>query len=180
MDIAIGNQNKVKYMATQLLAKFEENAPPQSTGIKRQPTQERGVSHPSCCLPEQGRPAPIPQWKQQREKERSRTCPKKVITLTPPPTPPPCRARASQQVSSLHALLSCLCLPACLFRPFVPKVTLTSANEPYSASYIQLWPGWFNLVSHHHRNMTAPSQLKISAVFATDSRSRIPKGITFL
>ncbi|XP_008248361.1 F-actin-monooxygenase MICAL3 isoform X7 [Oryctolagus cuniculus] len=97
MDIAIGNQNKVKYMATQLLAKFEENAPPQSTGIKRQPTQERGVSHPSCCLPEQGRPAPIPQWKQQREKERSRTCPKKVITLTPPPTPPPCRARASQQ-----------------------------------------------------------------------------------
>ncbi|XP_062050449.1 F-actin-monooxygenase MICAL3 isoform X2 [Lepus europaeus] len=64
MDIAIGNQNKVKYMATQLLAKFEENAPPQSTGIKRQPTQERGVSHPSCCLPEQGRPAPIPQWKQ--------------------------------------------------------------------------------------------------------------------
>ncbi|XP_007935207.1 F-actin-monooxygenase MICAL3 [Orycteropus afer afer] len=36
MDIAVGNQNKVKYMATQLLAKFEENAPPQSTGIRRQ------------------------------------------------------------------------------------------------------------------------------------------------
>ncbi|KAM6216541.1 F-actin-monooxygenase MICAL3 isoform 4-T4 [Rhynchocyon petersi] len=36
MDIAAGNQNKVKYMATQLLAKFEENAPPQSTGIRRQ------------------------------------------------------------------------------------------------------------------------------------------------
>ena len=33
MDVALGNQNKVKYMATQLLAKFEENAPPQSVGV---------------------------------------------------------------------------------------------------------------------------------------------------
>ncbi|XP_044917061.1 F-actin-monooxygenase MICAL3 isoform X11 [Felis catus] len=97
MDVTLGNQNKVKYMATQLLAKFEENAPPQSTGMRRQPTQERGVSQPSCCLPEQGRPAPTPQWKQRREKECSRTCPKKVITLSPPPSPPPCRAPGSQQ-----------------------------------------------------------------------------------
>ncbi|XP_038963812.1 F-actin-monooxygenase MICAL3 isoform X13 [Rattus norvegicus] len=36
MDAAIGNQNKVKFMATQLLAKFEENAPAQSTGVRRQ------------------------------------------------------------------------------------------------------------------------------------------------
>lgn len=33
---AAGNHNKVKVMATQLLAKFEENAPAQSTGLKRQ------------------------------------------------------------------------------------------------------------------------------------------------
>ncbi|XP_047405468.1 F-actin-monooxygenase MICAL3 isoform X8 [Sciurus carolinensis] len=91
MDVAIGNQNKVKYMATQLLAKFEENAPAQTTGIRRQPTQERGVSQPTSCLPEQGLPAPIPQWKQRREKERSRTCPKKVITLSPPSTSPACQ-----------------------------------------------------------------------------------------
>ncbi|XP_013375592.1 PREDICTED: protein-methionine sulfoxide oxidase MICAL3 isoform X3 [Chinchilla lanigera] len=97
MDVAVGNQNKVKYMATQLLAKFEENAPAQSTGIRRQPTQERGVSQPSCRLPEQGRLAPVPQWKQRREKERSRTCPKKVITLSPLPTPLPNRARSGQQ-----------------------------------------------------------------------------------
>ncbi|XP_039725197.1 F-actin-monooxygenase MICAL3 isoform X5 [Pteropus medius] len=97
MDVALGNQNKVKYMATQLLAKFEENAPPQSTGLRRQPTQERGVSQPSCCLPEQDCPAPTPQWKQRREKERSRTCPKKVITLSPPPAPPPCRVPGGQQ-----------------------------------------------------------------------------------
>ncbi|KAF6339920.1 microtubule associated monooxygenase, calponin and LIM domain containing 3 [Rhinolophus ferrumequinum] len=36
MDAALGSQNKVKYMATQLLAKFEENAPPQSAGTRRQ------------------------------------------------------------------------------------------------------------------------------------------------
>ncbi|XP_055109657.1 F-actin-monooxygenase MICAL3 isoform X4 [Symphalangus syndactylus] len=64
MDVAVGNQNKVKYMATQLLAKFEENAPAQSIGIRRQLTQERGASQPSCCLPGQVRPAPTPQWKQ--------------------------------------------------------------------------------------------------------------------
>ncbi|XP_016795152.2 F-actin-monooxygenase MICAL3 isoform X10 [Pan troglodytes] len=97
MDVAVGNQNKVKYMATQLLAKFEENAPAQSIGIRRQLTQERGASQPSCCLPGQVRPAPTPRWKQQREKECSRTCPKKVITLSPPPTPPPCRAHGGQQ-----------------------------------------------------------------------------------
>nr|XP_055230856.1 F-actin-monooxygenase MICAL3 isoform X13 [Gorilla gorilla gorilla] len=97
MDVAVGNQNKVKYMATQLLAKFEENAPTQSIGIRRQLTQERGASQPSCCLPGQVRPAPTPRWKQQREKECSRTCPKKVITLSPPPTPPPCRAHGGQQ-----------------------------------------------------------------------------------
>lgn len=33
---AAANNNKVKSMATQLLAKFEENAPAQSTGLKRQ------------------------------------------------------------------------------------------------------------------------------------------------
>ncbi|KAK2918103.1 hypothetical protein Q8A73_004849 [Channa argus] len=37
MDSAAGgNHNKVKVMATQLLAKFEENAPAQPTGLKRQ------------------------------------------------------------------------------------------------------------------------------------------------
>ncbi|XP_071466372.1 F-actin-monooxygenase MICAL3 isoform X9 [Marmota flaviventris] len=69
MDVAVGNQNKVKYMATQLLAKFEENAPAQTTGIRRQ----------------------------RREKERSRTCPKKVITLSPPPTSPACQVHSDQQ-----------------------------------------------------------------------------------
>ncbi|XP_063479350.1 F-actin-monooxygenase MICAL3 isoform X10 [Symphalangus syndactylus] len=41
MDVAVGNQNKVKYMATQLLAKFEENAPAQSIGIRRQGSMKK-------------------------------------------------------------------------------------------------------------------------------------------
>ncbi|XP_062932610.1 F-actin-monooxygenase MICAL3 isoform X16 [Cynocephalus volans] len=41
MDAAAGNQNKVKYMATQLLAKFEESAPPLSTGIRRQGSMKK-------------------------------------------------------------------------------------------------------------------------------------------
>ena len=52
MDVALGNQNKVKYMATQLLAKFEENAPPQSVGVRRQvgPTYPPGPG----LAPEEG------------------------------------------------------------------------------------------------------------------------------
>ncbi|XP_061865795.1 F-actin-monooxygenase MICAL3 isoform X5 [Colius striatus] len=94
IDAAIGNQNKVKSMATQLLAKFEENAPVQSSSLRRQqpvlPYQERVHNQPSSRR-EQGRLAPIPQWKQMRNKERCRTCPKKVIMLsssTPPSSPP--------------------------------------------------------------------------------------------
>ncbi|NXN96608.1 MICA3 monooxygenase, partial [Rhinopomastus cyanomelas] len=67
IDAAIGNQNKVKSMATQLLAKFEENAPVPSSSLRRQqpvlPYQERIHSQPSSRR-EQGRLAPIPQWKQ--------------------------------------------------------------------------------------------------------------------
>ncbi|NWI51547.1 MICA3 monooxygenase, partial [Calyptomena viridis] len=67
IDAAIGNQNKVKSMATQLLAKFEENAPVQSSSLRRQqpvlPYQER-VHNQAPSRREQGRLAPIPQWKQ--------------------------------------------------------------------------------------------------------------------
>ncbi|NXH10339.1 MICA3 monooxygenase, partial [Bucco capensis] len=67
IDAAIGNQNKVKSMATQLLAKFEENAPVQSSSLRRQqpvlPYQERVHNQPPSRR-EQGRLAPIPQWKQ--------------------------------------------------------------------------------------------------------------------
>lgn len=48
---AVGNHNKVKVMATQLLAKFEENAPAQPTGLKRQVWGER-KSHGSFSTDE--------------------------------------------------------------------------------------------------------------------------------
>ncbi|XP_064011817.1 F-actin-monooxygenase MICAL3 isoform X9 [Pogoniulus pusillus] len=67
IDAAIGNQNKVKSMATQLLAKFEENAPVPSSSLRRQqpvlPYQERAHNQ-AASRREQGRLAPIPQWKQ--------------------------------------------------------------------------------------------------------------------
>ncbi|KAM6321645.1 F-actin-monooxygenase MICAL3 isoform 4-T4 [Aegotheles albertisi] len=67
IDAAIGNQNKVKSLATQLLAKFEENAPVQYSSLQRQqpvlPYQERVHNQPSSSR-EQDRLAPVPQWKQ--------------------------------------------------------------------------------------------------------------------
>ncbi|XP_069385312.1 protein-methionine sulfoxide oxidase mical3a isoform X31 [Paralichthys olivaceus] len=73
---AVGNHNKVKVMATQLLAKFEENAPAQSSGLKRQ-----GDSLPNldCLLPpspprpsvrEPVRLAPVPAWRKRRTQQQ--------------------------------------------------------------------------------------------------------------
>ncbi|XP_028306348.1 protein-methionine sulfoxide oxidase mical3a isoform X3 [Gouania willdenowi] len=73
---SVGNHNKVKVMATQLLAKFEENAPAQSTGLKRQ-----GDSLPNldCLLPpsppqtlvkESLRLAPVLAWRKRRTQQQ--------------------------------------------------------------------------------------------------------------
>ncbi|XP_077938149.1 protein-methionine sulfoxide oxidase mical3a-like isoform X2 [Gasterosteus aculeatus] len=65
---AVGNHNKVKVMATQLLAKFEENAP-QATGLKRQgeslPNLDRlfPLSLPQAPAKEPVRLAPVPAWR---------------------------------------------------------------------------------------------------------------------
>ncbi|KAM4734460.1 protein-methionine sulfoxide oxidase mical3a isoform 23-T26 [Anableps anableps] len=56
---AAGNHNKVKVMATQLLAKFEENAPAQPAGLKRQARSAADQTSSSV----------------------SRSCPKKTILL---------------------------------------------------------------------------------------------------
>ncbi|KAM4746751.1 F-actin-monooxygenase MICAL3 [Rhinophrynus dorsalis] len=86
IDAAVGNQNKVKSMATQLLAKFEENAPAPNAGIRKQrpllPYQERLQNQASPRQTE-------PQWKQARDSGRSRTCPKKIITLYSRSSPVP-------------------------------------------------------------------------------------------
>ncbi|KAM9481276.1 protein-methionine sulfoxide oxidase mical3a isoform 18-T19 [Clarias gariepinus] len=61
---AAANNNKVKSMATQLLAKFEENAPVQSTGLKRQndTEPELGFVLPPC-LPSITLKEPLPAWR---------------------------------------------------------------------------------------------------------------------
>uniref|UniRef100_A0AAV2L685 LIM zinc-binding domain-containing protein n=1 Tax=Knipowitschia caucasica TaxID=637954 RepID=A0AAV2L685_KNICA len=89
---AVANNNKVKVMATQLLAKFEENAPVQPSGLKRQ-----GESLPNLDLllatplpknePVSVRLAPVPAWRKARSGAEqvsgagSRSCPKKTILL---------------------------------------------------------------------------------------------------
>ncbi|XP_074487877.1 protein-methionine sulfoxide oxidase mical3a isoform X4 [Sebastes fasciatus] len=70
-----GNHNKVKVMATQLLAKFEENAP-QPTGLKRQgdslPNLDRllPLSPPQTPVNEPMRLAPVPAWRKRRTQQQ--------------------------------------------------------------------------------------------------------------
>ncbi|XP_039665549.1 protein-methionine sulfoxide oxidase mical3a isoform X17 [Perca fluviatilis] len=89
---AAGNHNKVKVMATQLLAKFEENAP-QPTGLKRQGESLPNLDCLSPLIPpktplnEPVRLAPVPAWRKARSgadqlsSSGSRSCPKKTILL---------------------------------------------------------------------------------------------------
>ncbi|KAM7002839.1 protein-methionine sulfoxide oxidase mical3a isoform 3-T3 [Tautogolabrus adspersus] len=70
-----GNHNKVKVMATQLLAKFEENAP-QPSGLKRQgdslPNLDRLLppSPPQTPMKEPVRLAPVPAWRKRRTQQQ--------------------------------------------------------------------------------------------------------------
>ncbi|XP_018417598.1 PREDICTED: protein-methionine sulfoxide oxidase MICAL3 [Nanorana parkeri] len=86
LDAAANNQNRVKSMATQLLAKFEENAPAPNTGLRKQkpllPYQQRLLEEAALRHTE-------PQWKQPRINDLPRTCPKKVISLYSRPSPVP-------------------------------------------------------------------------------------------
>ncbi|KAM8974754.1 F-actin-monooxygenase MICAL3 isoform 1-T1 [Pelodytes ibericus] len=86
VEAAIGNQNKVKSMATQLLAKFEENAPAPNAGLRKQ----RPLLPYQLRMQNQDTPSE-PRWKKPRDSDRSRTCPKKIITLysgySPAPLP---------------------------------------------------------------------------------------------
>ncbi|XP_035497919.2 protein-methionine sulfoxide oxidase mical3a isoform X5 [Scophthalmus maximus] len=73
---AVGNHNKVKVMATQLLAKFEENAPAQHSGLKRQgdslPNLDRLLppSPPRPSVKEPVRLAPVPAWRKRRTQQQ--------------------------------------------------------------------------------------------------------------
>uniref|UniRef100_A0A8B9PLC3 F-actin monooxygenase n=1 Tax=Apteryx owenii TaxID=8824 RepID=A0A8B9PLC3_APTOW len=114
IDAAIGNQNKVKSMATQLLAKFEENAPVQSSSLRRQVGDGN--------------------------KERSRTCPKKVIMLSSstPPSSPPCLRQQPETEPSRRFFVD----------QWELSLSLRSSNRPSSPSsdslrqkYIKMYTG---------------------------------------
>uniref|UniRef100_A0A8B9KR22 F-actin monooxygenase n=1 Tax=Astyanax mexicanus TaxID=7994 RepID=A0A8B9KR22_ASTMX len=104
---AAANNNKVKSMATQLLAKFEENAPAQSTGLKRQ-----GESMPNLSILEPPSPPPAPlkesvpmrlapvlAWRKAiRSSDGLRSCPKKTILLSSS-SPPSSSASSSPPLS---------------------------------------------------------------------------------
>ncbi|XP_034444193.1 protein-methionine sulfoxide oxidase mical3a isoform X2 [Hippoglossus hippoglossus] len=90
---AVANSYKVKVMATQLLAKFEENAPAHSSGLKRQgdslPNLDRLLppSPPQRSVRDPVRLAPVPAWRKARSGAEqlsgsaARSCPKKTILL---------------------------------------------------------------------------------------------------
>ncbi|XP_041852103.1 protein-methionine sulfoxide oxidase mical3a isoform X2 [Melanotaenia boesemani] len=75
---AVGNNNKVKVMATQLLAKFEENAPAQSAGLKRQGDSLPNLdlllplSPPQTPMNEPVRLAPVPAWRKRRTQQQEK------------------------------------------------------------------------------------------------------------
>ncbi|NXL50311.1 MICA3 monooxygenase, partial [Podilymbus podiceps] len=165
IDAAIGNQNKVKSMATQLLAKFEENAPVQSSSLRRQqpvlPYQERVHNQPSSRR-EQGRLAPIPQWKQ-RNREPGAYCPGEQSPRQERRSPRLCSddhvpENVEQRACQLAALLESR--PAVRHQPetepsrrfFVDQwelsLSLRSSNRPSSPSsdslrqkYIKMYTG---------------------------------------
>ncbi|XP_057691559.1 protein-methionine sulfoxide oxidase mical3a isoform X5 [Corythoichthys intestinalis] len=75
MDSAVAvNNNKVKVMANQLLAKFEENAPAQGSGLKRQGDSLPNLDcilHPTPSKPlEPVRLAPVPAWRKRRTQQQ--------------------------------------------------------------------------------------------------------------
>ncbi|KAM9312985.1 F-actin-monooxygenase MICAL3 [Gastrophryne carolinensis] len=113
IDAAAGNQNKVKSMATQLLAKFEENAPAPNTGLRKQkpllPYQQR-------LLEEAALRHTQPQWKQSSPElpgGRGETCPSPE-RLDPEPA---CRSPVDQWHHS---------------------VSLRSTDRPTSPSYDEI------------------------------------------
>ncbi|XP_026167068.1 protein-methionine sulfoxide oxidase mical3a isoform X5 [Mastacembelus armatus] len=73
---AAGNNNKVKVMATQLLAKFEENAPAQPAGLKRQgdslPNLDRLLAPSPLEIPvnKPVRLAPVQAWRKRRTQQQ--------------------------------------------------------------------------------------------------------------
>ncbi|XP_075937751.1 protein-methionine sulfoxide oxidase mical3a isoform X2 [Anarhichas minor] len=110
---AVGNHNKVKVMATQLIAKFEENAP-QPTGLKRQgeslPNLDRlfPLTPPQTPVNEPVRLAPVPAWRKRRTQQQEQLSIryKEMIKVQTPPNRGE-QARSGAEQVSISGSRSC-------------------------------------------------------------------------
>ncbi|XP_049339586.1 protein-methionine sulfoxide oxidase mical3a isoform X1 [Astyanax mexicanus] len=144
---AAANNNKVKSMATQLLAKFEENAPAQSTGLKRQ-----GESMPNLSVLEPPSPppaplkesvpmrlAPVPAWRKRRtqlQEQMSFRYKERVKCQTLP-------SRGEQAIRSSDGLRSCPKKTILLSSSSPPSTSASSSPplSPYTQRYVRMYTG---------------------------------------
>uniref|UniRef100_A0A8B9KSI4 F-actin monooxygenase n=1 Tax=Astyanax mexicanus TaxID=7994 RepID=A0A8B9KSI4_ASTMX len=144
---AAANNNKVKSMATQLLAKFEENAPAQSTGLKRQ-----GESMPNLSILEPPSPPPAPlkesvpmrlapvlAWRKRRtqlQEQMSFRYKERVKCQTLP-------SRGEQAIRSSDGLRSCPKKTILLSSSSPPSSSASSSPplSPYTQRYVRMYTG---------------------------------------
>ncbi|XP_074487875.1 protein-methionine sulfoxide oxidase mical3a isoform X2 [Sebastes fasciatus] len=138
-----GNHNKVKVMATQLLAKFEENAP-QPTGLKRQgdslPNLDRllPLSPPQTPVNEPMRLAPVPAWRKRRTQQQEQLSIryKEMIKGQTLPKRGEQARSGADQLSSSSGSRSCPKKTILL-----PSSSSTSSLSLHSERYVRMYTG---------------------------------------
>ncbi|KAM9808213.1 protein-methionine sulfoxide oxidase mical3a [Neosynchiropus ocellatus] len=144
MDSAnAGNHNKVKVMATQLLAKFEENAPAQHTGLKRQgeslPNLDRLLTPalPPAPVNEPVRLAPVPAWRKRRTQQQEQLSIRYKEQLRCQTLP-----NRGEQARSVAEQVSSSASRSCPKKTILlPSSSSTSSLSRHSEQYIRMYTG---------------------------------------
>ncbi|XP_016321322.1 protein-methionine sulfoxide oxidase mical3a-like isoform X1 [Sinocyclocheilus anshuiensis] len=140
---AVNNNNKVKVMATQLLAKFEENAPTQSTGLKRQGDSMPNLGlilTPSPAAPslkESVRLAPVPAWRKRRtqlQEQMSFRYKERLKCQTLP-------IKQEQASSGTEVLRSCPKKTILLSSSSPSSSSFSSSFLPHAQHYVKVYTG---------------------------------------
>ncbi|XP_016405671.1 protein-methionine sulfoxide oxidase mical3a-like [Sinocyclocheilus rhinocerous] len=142
---AVNNNNKVKVMATQLLAKFEENAPTQSTGLKRQGDSMPDLGlilTPSPAAPslkESVRLAPVPAWRKferrtQLQEQMSFRYKERLKCQTLP-------IKQEQASSGTEVLRSCPKKTILLSSSSPSSSSFSSSFLPHAQHYVKVYTG---------------------------------------
>ncbi|XP_076741691.1 protein-methionine sulfoxide oxidase mical3a isoform X17 [Maylandia zebra] len=138
---AVGNNNKVKVMATQLLAKFEENAPTQPTGLKRQgdslPNLDRLLPPSPPPVKEPVRLAPVPAWRKRRTQQQEKLSIryKEMIKCQ---TLPSRGEQARSGADQLYSSGSRSCPKKTIL---LPSSSSTSSLSLHSEQYVRMYTG---------------------------------------